>query len=109
MAYARAVWIENNEEYEQTIPSCWINDSLNIVYWPNGLQVKRAFMNLEPLKSGCSQFRLIKRKLEGSLEFCEGASDYTTSEEIMTSKKVEKSVESNHGRLLYHYFSVLSV
>nr|XP_047142020.1 calcium homeostasis endoplasmic reticulum protein-like isoform X1 [Hydra vulgaris] len=87
MSYTRACWVEKNKDYKRVIPSSWVDTARKVVHWPNGLQVKRAYENLETPKPGWKQFSLIKCKMCGTKEDCEGCTDYTTTDEQPTAPK----------------------
>ena len=67
MFYSRAVWLEptgddKTVEYEATVPCNWIKGSH--VYYPNRLNVKRAFnLRQEPMDDWL-RFDLVKVKLK---------------------------------------------
>ncbi|XP_065681919.1 uncharacterized protein LOC124809964 [Hydra vulgaris] len=97
MSYTRACWLENKKDFERVISSSWVDTTRKVVYWPNGLHVKRAFENLETPKTRWKQFSLIKVKISGTKEDCEGCTDYTTTEE--TTEPVE-IISSDKGKII---------
>ena len=65
--WTRAVWIEEGEEIEGTIPKNWIiNDH---VYWPNHMNVKRAFKEMHTPTKDWHRFVLIKIKINSGKIF----------------------------------------
>ena len=65
MSWARAVWIENDVEEEGVVPRVWIEDKT--VWWPNGINVIRAFNEQRlPLDNWLS-FPLLKIKVTSGL------------------------------------------
>ncbi|XP_047134230.1 uncharacterized protein LOC124812150 [Hydra vulgaris] len=97
MSYTRACWLENKKDFERVIPSSWVDTTRKVVYWPNGLHVKRAFEKLETPKTGWKQFSLIKVKISGTKEDCEGCTDYTTTEEITEPVEI---ISSDKGKII---------
>lgn len=68
MSWSRVVWIEPDGddefvEYEQTIPTNWIVGKK--VYWPNSMNVKRAYKTMESPGPNWNIFKLVKIKLTG--------------------------------------------
>ena len=68
MSWARAVWIENEEEMEAFIPSTWIQNGK--VYWPSKMNVKKAFKEPVNSEENWLMFSLIKVKLKDSKLLC---------------------------------------
>ena len=61
MSWSRAVWQEETQEEEITIPTVRIQD--RSVRWPEGLQVLKAFNQQLTPKDNWHKFKLIKVKL----------------------------------------------
>ena len=61
MSWSRAVWQEETQEEEMTIPTVRIQDCC--VRWPEGLQVLKAFNQQLTPKDNWHKFKLIKVKL----------------------------------------------
>ena len=61
MSWLRAVWQEETQEEEMTIPTVQIQD--RCVRWPEGLQVLKAFNQQLTPKDNWHKFKLIKVKL----------------------------------------------
>ena len=61
MSWSRAVWKEEAQQKEMTIPMVWIQDGY--VRCPEGLQVLKAFKQQLTLKDNWHKFKLIKVKL----------------------------------------------
>ena len=68
MPWARAVWIENEEEMEAVIPSNWIQNGK--VYWPSKMNVKKAFKEPADPEENWLMFSLIKVKLKDGKLLC---------------------------------------
>ena len=59
--YCKAVWIENEEEMEGTVPENWIMGKK--LYWPNGINVKKAFKERHDPEEEWYIFNLVKIKV----------------------------------------------
>ena len=61
MSWSRAVWQEEIQEEEMTIPTVWIQEGY--ARWPEELQVLKAFNQQLTPKDNWHKFKLIKVKL----------------------------------------------
>ena len=60
--WARAVWIEGNQEIEDVIPKCWINEATKVVHWPTEHD-GAAMRNKKMPEANWFQFTLKKVKI----------------------------------------------
>ena len=63
MTQVVAVWKEDGDTHEDTVPANWIKG--NCLFWPQKLQVCRAFENCEEPDGSRKKFRLVKIKFGG--------------------------------------------
>ena len=61
MSWSRVAWIEGDVEYEQTVPHNWVKGKH--IYWPNQMNVKRAYFDHEEPNENWLAFKLVKVKL----------------------------------------------
>lgn len=65
MAWARAVWLENDVEEEGVVPHAWIENKT--VRWPTGVNVMRAFSEQRLPLDNWLTFPLVKIKVTSGL------------------------------------------
>ena len=67
MSWRRPVWVEDvsGKEWESTVPSCWVNDTLDTLRYPDSthMNVKKAFKNHVISKPSCHHFDILKVKV----------------------------------------------
>lgn len=63
MSWSRAIWLENKQEEEGTIPTAWIKN--NLVYWPSFLNVEKAAAELKEPTALWHKFPLVRVKITG--------------------------------------------
>ena len=62
--WKRAVWIEGKREEEGVIPSSWVVEESQILFWPNGVNAEKALRNRqEPDPKVWRKFTLKKIKV----------------------------------------------
>lgn len=66
--YAKAVWIENGQQYEGTIPDNWINLQAKTVRWPKKTVFSAHKNQLTP-EDDWLTFQLVKRKMTSGIIF----------------------------------------
>jgi len=70
MSWCRAVWQEPQkngklEEFEMTLPQNWVRGTK--VFWPNKMNVTRAFRYHDDPSEDWNSFKLVKIKVTGNL------------------------------------------
>jgi hypothetical protein len=68
--WARAVWLENNEEHEGTVPNVWVSEAKWTVYWPSSSkesEVLKAYKTRELPQEDWFKFQLIKVKFRSGM------------------------------------------
>ena len=64
MSWTKAVWLEDNEEVEGVVPTVWVDERKNMLWWPKKrLHVVRSYKKQEVPQSDWKVFKLIKVKL----------------------------------------------
>ena len=63
MTHVVAVWKEDGDTYEDTVPANWVKG--NCLFWPQRLQVRRAFEKCDEPDGSWKKFRLVKIKFRG--------------------------------------------
>ena len=63
MTHVVAVWKEDSDTYEETVPANWVQG--NFLFWPQKLQVRRAFKKCEEPDGSWKKFRFVKIKFTG--------------------------------------------
>ncbi|XP_065657507.1 uncharacterized protein LOC136082361 isoform X2 [Hydra vulgaris] len=91
MSWTKAVWLEDNEEVEGVVPTVWVDEKKNILWWPKKmLHVIKSYKKQEVPKSDWKVFTLIKVKLsDDDEELCQ-AYAYTDTETSATELIVDK-------------------
>lgn len=59
--WARAVWLEDNEEQEGVIPQKWIQNQM--VHWPPGVNAAPAMAEMRDPTPSWRKFTLVKVKI----------------------------------------------
>lgn len=77
--WARAVWLEDNEEQEGVIPQKWIQNQM--VHWPPGVNAAPAMAEMRDPTPSWRKFTLVKVKIASDDKtVCEECNTTTTSE-----------------------------
>ena len=64
MSWTKAVWLEDNEEVEGVVPTVWVDETENMLWWPKKmLHFVRSYKKQEVPESDWKVFKLIKLKL----------------------------------------------
>lgn len=64
--WKKAVWLEGNKEEESTVPSTWIVEGSQILYWPSKVNAYKAlpvYSREDPDPKSWRKFLLVKVKI----------------------------------------------